>query len=32
MTAQKTQYKSEWLEKLRSMTPEQKEEYLATHA
>lgn len=28
MTAQKTQYKSEWLEKLRSMTPEQKEEYL----
>ena len=30
MTAQKTRYKnkSEWLEKLRSMTPEQKEEYL----
>ena len=28
MTAQKTQNKSEWLEKLRSMSPEQKEKHL----
>ena len=28
MAAEKTQYKSEWLEKLKSMTPKQKEEYL----